>query len=37
MIIEAFKNKLFPFYSRNCSYDLGEEETSESDNEGDIS
>ena len=37
MIIEAFKNKLFPFYSGNYYHDLGEVETSESDNEGDMS
>ena len=33
MIINGFKNKLFPFYSGNYYHDLGEKETSESDNE----
>ena len=33
MIIEALKNKLFPFYSGNYYHDLGEEETSENNNE----
>ena len=32
MIVNGFKNKIFPFYSGNCYYDL-EEETSESDEE----
>ena len=32
MIVNGFKNKIFPFYSGNCYYDL-EEETSESDDE----
>ena len=33
MIVNAFKNKIFPFYSGNYYHDLEEEETSESDNE----
>ena len=33
MIIEAFKNKIFQFYSGNYYHDLGEEETSETENE----
>ena len=33
MIIEAFKNKIFPFYSGNYYHDLREEEPSETDNE----
>ena len=32
MIIEAFKNKLFPFYSGNYYHDLEEEETPKIDN-----
>ena len=28
MIIQAFKNKIFPFYSGNYYHDLGEEKTS---------
>ena len=31
MIVNAFENKVFPFYSGSYYYDLGEEETSESD------
>ena len=31
MIVNAFENKVFPFYSGNYYYHLGEEETSESD------
>ena len=33
MIIEAFKNKIFQFCSGNYYHDLGEEETSETENE----
>ena len=33
MIIEVFKNKLFPLYSGNYCHDLEEEETPKSDNE----